>query len=71
MFFRIAADGVLLLHLAFILFALLGAAMTVRCRWIPIVHIPLDRAYPFGHALFQADRWLYWALGQAFPRSRL
>ena len=40
MFHRIAADGVLLLHLAFILFALLGAAMTVWWRWIPIVHIP-------------------------------
>lgn len=40
MFFRLAADGVLLLHLAFILFALLGAAMAVRWRWIPLVHLP-------------------------------
>ena len=40
MFFRLAADGVLLLHLAFILFALLGAAMAVRWRWLPLVHLP-------------------------------
>ena len=40
MFFRLAADGVLLLHLAFILFALLGAAMAVRWRWIPLIHLP-------------------------------
>ena len=40
MLFRLAADGVLLLHLAFILFALLGAAMAVRWRWIPLIHLP-------------------------------
>ena len=40
MSFRLAADGVLVLHLAFILFALLGAAMAVRWRWIPLVHLP-------------------------------
>ena len=40
MFFRLAADFVLLLHLAFILFAVLGAAMTVWWRWIPVVHLP-------------------------------
>lgn len=40
MLFRWAADGVLLLHLAFILFVLLGAAIAVRWRWIPFVHLP-------------------------------
>lgn len=40
MFFRLIADVVLLLHLAFILFALFGAAMTVRWRWIPLAHLP-------------------------------
>lgn len=40
MFFRLAADGVLLLHLVFIVFALIGGAMAVRWRWIPIVHLP-------------------------------
>ena len=38
--FRLAADGVLLLHLAFILFAVFGAAMALRWRWIPLVHLP-------------------------------
>lgn len=40
MFFRFAADAVLLLHLAFILFALLGACMSVRWRWLPVLHLP-------------------------------
>lgn len=40
MFFRLAADGVLLLHVAFILFAVLGAALALRWRWIPYVHLP-------------------------------
>lgn len=40
MAFRLAADGVLLLHLAFILFALLGATLSLRWRWMPYVHVP-------------------------------
>lgn len=40
MFFRVAADGVLVLHLAFIVFVLLGAALTVWWRWMPVVHLP-------------------------------
>lgn len=40
MIFRWAADGVLLLHLAFILFALLGGALAARWRWFPLVHVP-------------------------------
>lgn len=38
--FRLAAYTVLLVHLAFILFALLGAALAARWRWIPLVHLP-------------------------------
>jgi hypothetical protein len=41
MTFRLAADCVLLLHLAFILFAVLGAAMAVWWRWTPLVHLPV------------------------------
>jgi len=41
MSFRLAADFVLLLHLAFILFAVLGAAMAVWRNWIPLVHVPV------------------------------
>lgn len=37
---RIAADTVLLLHLAFILFALGGAALAFRWRWMPWLHVP-------------------------------
>jgi len=40
MLFQFAADAVLLLHLAFILFVLLGAAITAWWRWMPIVHLP-------------------------------
>lgn len=41
MYFRLAADGVLLLHLAFILFTLLGGALAARWRWIPLAHLPM------------------------------
>ena len=41
MLFRLAADAVILIHLAFILFALLGAAIAARWHWIPIVHLPV------------------------------
>lgn len=37
---RLAADATLLLHLAFIAFGTLGAALAVRWRWMPIVHLP-------------------------------
>ena len=40
MIFRLAADTVLLFHLAFILFALLGALPAMRWRWIPVIHLP-------------------------------
>ena len=40
MHFRLAADGVLLLHLAFILFALFGGALALRWRWMPLAHFP-------------------------------
>lgn len=40
MLFRLAADAVLLLHLAFILFAVLGGALASRWRWAPLVHLP-------------------------------
>ena len=40
MYFRLAADGVLLVHLAFILFALFGGALAARWRWMPLVHLP-------------------------------
>ncbi len=40
MLFRLSADAVLLVHLAFILFVLVGAAIAARWRWILVVHLP-------------------------------
>ena len=40
MLYRLAAEAVLLLHLAFIVFALLGAAFAARRRWLVVVHLP-------------------------------
>lgn len=40
MLYRFAADGVLVLHLSFILFAVLGAILALRWRWIPFLHLP-------------------------------
>jgi hypothetical protein len=37
---RLAADGVLLLHLAFIAFAVLGALLVIRWHWIVLLHLP-------------------------------
>lgn len=39
--FRIAAAAVLLLHLAFIAFVLLGALLAARRRWLMLVHLPV------------------------------
>jgi hypothetical protein len=41
MFWRIAADAVLLLHAAFIVFALLGALLAWRWRWLVALHLPV------------------------------
>ena len=40
MLFTLAAEAVLLIHLAYIAFVLLGAAIAARWRWIIFVHIP-------------------------------
>ena len=40
MAYRVAADAVLVLHLGFIVFALFGAALALRWRWLPLVHLP-------------------------------
>ncbi|MGW8390103.1 DUF2784 domain-containing protein [Pseudoduganella sp. HUAS MS19] len=40
MLFRLAADAVLLLHLAFILFALLGAVLALRWPRLVRIHLP-------------------------------
>ncbi len=40
MLYRLAAEGVLLLHVAFIVFVVLGAALAARWRWLALVHVP-------------------------------
>lgn len=40
MAYRLAADAVLLAHLAFIAFALLGAALIACWRWLVWLHLP-------------------------------
>lgn len=38
--YRLAADAVALVHLAFVVFVLLGALLALKWRWIPWVHLP-------------------------------
>jgi hypothetical protein len=38
--YELLANGVVALHLAFILFAVLGGLLSLRWRWCTIVHIP-------------------------------
>ncbi len=40
MLYRALADLVVLTHLAFILFALLGGLLALRWRWVPWAHVP-------------------------------
>lgn len=41
MFYRLAAEIVLLLHLAFIVFVIAGATGAARWSWLPLVHLPV------------------------------
>ena len=40
MLLRLAADAVLVFHLAFIVFALLGGLLAIRWRWLVWLHLP-------------------------------
>ena len=40
MFYQVLADFVVLTHLAFIVFALLGGLLALRWHWMPWVHLP-------------------------------
>lgn len=40
MAYRLAADGIVLLHLAFIAFVLLGGLLVIRRPWLALVHLP-------------------------------
>ncbi len=40
MVLRVLADLVLILHLGFIVFVLVGGLLAIRRRWLPWVHLP-------------------------------
>lgn len=40
MFPQLAADAVLLLHLGFVVFGVVGAVLAIRWRWIPLLQLP-------------------------------
>ena len=40
MFYRIAADAVLLVHLVFVVFVVAGALLVMRRQWVAWLHIP-------------------------------
>jgi hypothetical protein len=39
--YRLLADAVLILHLAFILFVIAGGLLVLRWRWAAVVHLPV------------------------------
>jgi hypothetical protein len=41
MLYRILADAVLILHLAFILFVIAGGLLVLRWRWAAAIHLPV------------------------------
>ena len=40
MLYRLGADAVLVIHLAFIVFVLFGGLLVLRWRWVLVVHVP-------------------------------
>jgi hypothetical protein len=40
MAWRLAADAVVLLHLAFVAFAVAGGLLVLRWRWVALLHLP-------------------------------
>ncbi|SQF97535.1 Protein of Uncharacterised function (DUF2784) [Paucimonas lemoignei] len=40
MFYRLAADSVVVIHLLFIVFVLCGGLLVLRWRWVMLLHVP-------------------------------
>ena len=40
MFYKLAADAVVLLHLGFVLFVVAGGLLVFRWRWVALLHLP-------------------------------
>ncbi|MEJ2720236.1 MAG: DUF2784 domain-containing protein [bacterium] len=54
MIYRVLADGVVLVHLAFILFVILGGVLVVKWKWLAWIHIP---AFVWGVLIEFAGWW--------------
>ena len=54
MIYRVLADLVLVVHAAFVAFAILGALLVLRWRWLPWLHVP---AVGWG-ALIEFTGWI-------------
>jgi hypothetical protein len=72
---RLLADAIVLVHLAFVLFVVLGGLLVLRWRWVAWVHVPAavwgvvveleDRVCP----LTPVENWLRARAGQAGYRG--
>jgi hypothetical protein len=40
MFYKLAADAVVFIHLGFVLFVVAGALLVFRWRWLALLHVP-------------------------------
>lgn len=40
MFYKLAADAVVLIHLGFVLFVVAGGLLVFRWRWLALLHLP-------------------------------
>jgi hypothetical protein len=40
MFYKLAADAVVFIHLGFVMFVVAGALLVFRWRWIALLHVP-------------------------------
>ena len=71
MLYRLAADAVVLVHVAFILFVIAGGLLALRWRWVAYVHIPVAMygvAIEFGGwicPLTPLEVHLRWLAGEA------
>ena len=71
MLYRLAADGVLVAHGAFLVFALLGGLLALRWRWAVWVHLPtaawavLIELYGWICPLTPLENWLRLRAGKA------
>ncbi|MCK4742288.1 MAG: DUF2784 domain-containing protein [Sulfuriflexus sp.] len=54
MFYSLAADALLIVHLLFILFVVLGALLVMKWRWLIYLHLPTV----FWGILIEFNHWI-------------